>query len=200
VTGADSEGWTCLGCGVGYIGRRPADSTCPSCVVVAMTTEAEIGNAVTDFETPAGPFETADEARELPGVRAIYETMPPGGRLADGAHRLLCQALDAAGVSLGAYDHALTAWMAGFEPQVVAVIASWVARAAAAVPGLVTLDGGQAATVLGALAVAAECQGARVASCPDGPCSACASRLHLAGEYDAVAEHIRAISAGAATQ
>jgi hypothetical protein len=77
-----------------------------------------------------GPFETADEARELPEVRAIYGSLAPGGHLSDGARQLLRQALDDAGVSLGAYDRALTAWIAGFEPQVVAVIARWVTRAA----------------------------------------------------------------------
>jgi hypothetical protein len=127
---AGSGGWTCLGCGVGYIRRRPAGDVCPSCVVEAMTTEAQISQTLADFKTSAGPFETADEARELPEVRAIYESLPPAGRLADGANRLLCQALYDAGVSLGAYDRALTAWMAGFEPQIVAVIASWVTRAA----------------------------------------------------------------------
>jgi hypothetical protein len=90
-----------------------------------------------------GPFETADEARELPEVRAIFETLPPGGHLADGAHRLLCQALYEAGVSLGEYDKALTRFMSGFEPQVVAVIASWVTRARTAVaPVEATHDSG----------------------------------------------------------
>jgi hypothetical protein len=118
---AGSEGWTCRTCHVGHIGHRPAGDVCPSCVVIAITTEPG--------QAPAGPFETADEARELPEVRAICETWAPGRRLADGAHRLLCHALCDAGVSLGAYDQALTAWIAGFEPQVVAVIASWVTRA-----------------------------------------------------------------------
>jgi hypothetical protein len=79
-----------------------------------------------------GPFENADQARDLPEVREIYRTYTPGSLLADGAQRLITQALYAAGVSLGAYDEALTRFIGGFEPQIAAVVASWVARASTA--------------------------------------------------------------------
>jgi hypothetical protein len=110
----------------------PAPSDRPGQIVLPDVGSWISGPSISFDEVPAvtrGPFETADEARELPEVRAIYETWAPGSHLADGARQLLCRALDDAGVSLGAYDRALTAWIAGFEPQVVAVIASWVTRA-----------------------------------------------------------------------
>jgi hypothetical protein len=101
--------------------------------LVGETTPPPPGRPVTgDQVVMNGPFETADQARELPQVRAIYESWEPGRHLADGARQLLRQALDDAGVSLGAYDQALTRFISGFEPQVVAVIASWVTRARAA--------------------------------------------------------------------
>ena len=42
---------------------------------------------------------------------------------------MLLDALAAAGVYLGAYDHRIVEWLAGWEPQTVAVIAGWVQRA-----------------------------------------------------------------------
>jgi hypothetical protein len=47
------------------------------------------------------------------------------------SHELLTGTLAAAGVQLGAYDHAIVDWLAGFEPATVAVIAGWVGRAGA---------------------------------------------------------------------
>jgi len=38
-------------------------------------------------------------------------------------HRMLCEACTAAGVELGACDHAILTWLAGYEPQACAVIA-----------------------------------------------------------------------------
>ena len=49
--------------------------------------------------------------------------------------RMLLGALAAAGVYLGAYDHRIAEWLAGWEPSTVAVIAGWVQRAS---------EGGQA--------------------------------------------------------
>jgi hypothetical protein len=47
----------------------------------------------------------------------------------DGSHQLLCEALAVAGIELGAYDHRIVAWLAGWEPATVAVIAGWITRA-----------------------------------------------------------------------
>jgi hypothetical protein len=80
----------------------------------------------------AGPFDTEAQARALPAVQAVYAAAresPRRGVLGEGNHRLLCEALDAAGVDLGGYDHTIALWLAGWEPQTVAVIAGWVGRA-----------------------------------------------------------------------
>jgi hypothetical protein len=80
-----------------------------------------------------GPFETEAQVRELPAVRAVHAAFdrdPGVGKMAPHSHRMLCEALSAAGVELGAYDHRIVSWLAGWEPQTVAVIAGWVQRAA----------------------------------------------------------------------
>jgi hypothetical protein len=82
-----------------------------------------------------GPVETEAQARAEPAVQAIYAAAresPRRGVLGEGNHRLLCEALDAAGVDLGSYDHTIALWLAGWEPQTVAVIAGWIGRAGAA--------------------------------------------------------------------
>lgn len=69
----------------------------------------------------------------MPDVRAIYYARY-GARRGVGTeqnHRLLEQACAVADVDLGAYDHHILLWLAGFEPHVCAVIAGWVTRAAA---------------------------------------------------------------------
>ncbi len=80
-----------------------------------------------------GPFEAERQVGELPAVRAVYEAFradPRPGRMTSGTERLLSEALAEAGVLLGAYDRRVMAWLAGWEPQTVAVVASWVTRAA----------------------------------------------------------------------
>ena len=79
-----------------------------------------------------GPFETEREAREHPAVRAVYEAFdadPGVGKMAPHNHRLLCEALTAARVELGAYDHRVLLWLATWEPQVCVVIAGMITRA-----------------------------------------------------------------------
>ena len=78
-----------------------------------------------------GPFETEDDARLTPAVRAAYEAMraeKPGDKSACLA--ILAGACAAAGVGLGAYDESVLRWLANYEPQICAVIAGIVARAA----------------------------------------------------------------------
>ena len=80
------------------------------------------------------PVETGQQALSLPAVQAAYAASQASTRrgvLAEHNHQALCRALAGAGVALGAYDHQVVAWLAGFEPQMVAVIAGWVTRAAA---------------------------------------------------------------------
>jgi hypothetical protein len=77
--------------------------------------------------TATGPFETEAQAR---GAARHITTVPPGtGAWQAGSHRLLCEALSAAGVDLGAFDHQVVTWLAGWEPQVCAVIAGLITRA-----------------------------------------------------------------------
>lgn len=81
---------------------------------------------------PVGPFESEAEARSHPAVRATYQAMRDSSRrgIADeSCHRLLCEALSAAGVELGAYDHEIVLWLANWEPQMCAVFAGLLTRA-----------------------------------------------------------------------
>ena len=79
-----------------------------------------------------GPFETEQQARQLPAVRAVYDAFdrdPGVGKMAPHNLRLLLDALAQAGVYVGAYDIQIAQWVAGWEPQTVAVIAGWAQRA-----------------------------------------------------------------------
>ena len=83
----------------------------------------------------AGPFETAAEASAHPAVGAIYAAMNESSRRGAGqrmCHRLLDEACTAAGVELGAYDHRVIQWLAGWDPQTCIVVAGLIERAAAA--------------------------------------------------------------------
>ena len=80
----------------------------------------------------SGPFETEGQARELPAVRAVYEAFrrDPGlGKMTPHSHEMLISACAAAGVTLGAYDQRILLWLAGWEPQVCAVVAGLITRA-----------------------------------------------------------------------
>ncbi len=79
-----------------------------------------------------GPFDTEQQARQLPAVRAVYDAFdrdPGVGKMAPHNLRLLLDALAGAGVYVGAYDIQIAQWLAGWEPATVAVIAGWVQRA-----------------------------------------------------------------------
>jgi hypothetical protein len=82
------------------------------------------------------PLDTERQARELPPVRAAWAAWNAGGSrpgtMAPHMHRLLCEALSAAGVELGAFDHRIIWWLAGWEPTTCAVVAGLITRAHAA--------------------------------------------------------------------
>jgi len=120
----------------------------------------------------SGPYETEREARA--DVQHIFDSPP--GSWGDGMRRLLEDACGAAGVQLGAYDHRILLWLAGWEPQTCAVIAGLITRAAAG-----RLTGPQRSTVLDALEDAATLRTERAAAY----CYACSS--HPAGACD---EHV----------
>lgn len=80
----------------------------------------------------SGPFETERQAAGTPAVRAIYDASRASRRrgvMEERSHRLLCEMLTAAGVELGAYDHRIVMWLAGWEPQTCVVIAGVITRA-----------------------------------------------------------------------
>ena len=81
----------------------------------------------------AGPFETESEVRHTAAVQAVYEAFraaPGTGRMQAPNHRMLEEACEAAGVGLGAYDHRILLWLAGWEPTTCAVVAGLIIRAA----------------------------------------------------------------------
>jgi len=160
-----------------------------------------------------GPLETERQARELPAVRAVYaafDASPGLGRMAPHNHRMLCEAAAAAGVELGAYDHRIMLWLAGWEPTTCIVLAGLIRRAAATAHRL-TADGGADAgpaawrvmmppkdkrLVLEALDLAADYKRDRAATCSDcdsGPadlCGHCEARLARAADFDAIAARL----------
>jgi hypothetical protein len=81
---------------------------------------------------PLRPFETEADVLRTPAVRAVYaafDAAPGRGRMAPHNLAMLRQACEAAGLVLGAYDERILAWLAGWEPQVCAVVAGLIARA-----------------------------------------------------------------------
>ena len=83
--------------------------------------------------TAAGPFETQRDAHAVPAVQAIYAAMEAtSGVMGDLNHRMLDEACRAAGAGLGAWDHRVLLWLAGYEPETCAVIAGLITRAHAA--------------------------------------------------------------------
>ena len=80
-----------------------------------------------------GPYETRQQARETPAVRAVYEAFDRDhgpGKMIPHNLRMLTSACAAAGVQTGAYDEQTLMWLAGWEPETCAVIAGLVIRAA----------------------------------------------------------------------
>jgi hypothetical protein len=84
------------------------------------------------------PLDSERQASELPEVRAVYEAFdqaPRVGAMTEANHRMLCEAVTAASLELGAYDHRILLSLAGFDPMTCAVVATLITRAAAR-PGL----------------------------------------------------------------
>ncbi len=80
----------------------------------------------TSSQTPgAGPFGTERQA----AAAVAHITSSPPASWEPGLHQHLENACAAAGVNLGAYDHQVMLWLAGWEPSTVAVVAGLIARA-----------------------------------------------------------------------
>jgi hypothetical protein len=100
-------------------GQVAPDRPAPDACMVCGATEAEHPAAV------AGPFATERQAWHAADVAA------PGSPMGPEANRaLLLDALNAAGVQLGAYDRRIVDWLANYEPATCAVIAGLITRAA----------------------------------------------------------------------
>lgn len=80
----------------------------------------------------SGPFDTAADVLALPAVQAAYDAARrhngPGRRTTLTA-AMIDGALNAAGVTLGAHDRRIVAWLAVFGPEEAAVVCGWITRA-----------------------------------------------------------------------
>ncbi|HUY48055.1 MAG TPA: hypothetical protein VMV92_20400 [Streptosporangiaceae bacterium] len=95
----------------------------------------EPGERCPDAQRPpvTPPLETERQARELPAVRATYDAMHASTRrgvMAQRNHRMLCEALTAAGVEPGAFERRMLLWLSNWEPETCAVFAALITRAA----------------------------------------------------------------------
>lgn len=91
-----------------------------------------------------GPFETEQQARQTPAARAVWAAVraaPGPGAMEPRNRKLIEDACRAAGVKLGAYDARIVSWLAGWEPQMCAVIAGLIRRAATSAPLAAELPG-----------------------------------------------------------
>ena len=77
-----------------------------------------------------GPYESREQARNSPEVIAIRQASGRGPGSADaGNDEMLRNAICAAGVDLGHYDQRVVRWLAGWEPELCAVVAGLIRRA-----------------------------------------------------------------------
>ena len=81
--------------------------------------------------TDYGPYETPEQVRQLPAVRAVYDAMratPQRGAGVAGEEKLILGACGRAGVALGAYDARIVRWLANYEPETCQVVAGLIER------------------------------------------------------------------------
>jgi hypothetical protein len=135
----------------------------------------------------SGPYETEREAREA--ARHILDS-PAAALSAQGNRQLLEESCTAAGVTLGACDHRILLWLAGWEPSTCAVVAGLITRAAAG-----RLAPAQLSTVLAAPDDAATFRTERAqaycVACSEHPAGACDEHLD---DLDAAGRYRQAIT------
>jgi hypothetical protein len=83
----------------------------------------------------AGPFDTREQVTSLAAVRITYDLMHASDArtvapLRNG--KVIIDAFITADLPLGEYDHRIVNWLTNWEPEICAVIASWISRAHAA--------------------------------------------------------------------
>jgi len=150
--------------------------------------------------TAGGQFETEAEARAA--VAHVYQAADATTRrgvMTGQNHEMLCEAIDAAEVTMGAYDHRIITWLAESEPQACAVIAGLITRAHQAggrpvsTPAPAALAPADALLVIQSLDMAGDwrrylCEVCE--SCPGGSCPVCRKGLAAAEAYDALRERM----------
>jgi hypothetical protein len=85
--------------------------------------------------TTIGPFETERDVFNHPAAKAArgaFDQGPGPGKARCPNRDMLMGAVTAAGVELGTYDQRILDWLAGYEPQMCAVISGLITRAASA--------------------------------------------------------------------
>lgn len=91
-----------------------------------------------------GPFDSRDEVRDLPEVRAAWDAVhasPGQGRMQQHGQAMIAGACKRAGVALGAEDRRVLLWLASVaEPEQCAVLAAMITRAAAPRPRMLLID------------------------------------------------------------
>lgn len=81
---------------------------------------------------PCGPYETREQARaDAADIHERARRSIRRGVLAEANHARLSEACQSAGVTLGAYDARILAWLANYEPETCAVITGLISRASA---------------------------------------------------------------------
>jgi hypothetical protein len=143
----------------------------------------------------AGPFEAERDAREA----SLYHTEGgPGSGLSISKANLADLEAAVSSLALGDYDRRILTWLAGWEPATVAVICGFIRRARQ-VAGL-AIKPDELRIVLDALDIAADYKRDRADTCsecnadPADLCATCDWRLHLASEYDSLADRLRSQS------
>ena len=108
----------------------PPDRGSPGRPIIREPAETDHRKAVAldpNASSKAGPFESEREAAAA--ARWITDLEPGTGQWGVAMHKTLDDACSAAGVELGAHDHAVLLWLCGWEPSTVVTIAGWVTRA-----------------------------------------------------------------------
>ena len=92
-----------------------------------MSPQTDTGNAIrSTLISPNEADSNSEPANVVDGLFAIARAIDLGLGLERAGHG---HRDSWAGVELGAYDHRIALWLTTWEPQTIAVIASWITRA-----------------------------------------------------------------------
>jgi hypothetical protein len=86
-----------------------------------------------NLRKPYGPYETEQQARaDVAHIHTQARRSIRRGVLTEANHARLMDVCQATGVTMGAYDVKILAWLANYEPEACAVITGLITRANAA--------------------------------------------------------------------